>query len=103
MKTRAEFLDDAKGIITRDRNRTYGPPEDLFAAIELAWTALDVARGDRDRGAADVGLYMAVLKAIRASANPAHLDSFTDGCGYFACAGEIAASETAEDTCERLN
>lgn len=45
--TRADILDEAKRIVTQDRNRQYGPPEDLFAAIGMIWLGLDLARGDR--------------------------------------------------------
>lgn len=91
--TRADILDEAKRIVTQDRNRQYGPPEDLFAAIGMIWLGLDLARGDRARNAVDVGLYLAALKLARASANPGHRDSFVDGAGYLACAGEIAGSD----------
>lgn len=94
-QTRADFLDEAGRIITQDRNRQYGEPEDLFAAIAMIWAGLDLARGARPRGAADVALYMQGLKAARASANPGHPDSWTDGIGYGACGGEIAAREAA--------
>jgi len=92
LQSRSEILDEAKRIVTRDRNNTYGEPEALFAAISLAWDALDMARGDRAHDARDVALKFAVFKAVRASACPAHLDSFVDGAGYFACGGEIAAA-----------
>lgn len=94
-QTRAAILDEAKRIVTADRNTTYGEPEDLFAAIALIWEGLDRARGHRPRSAADVALYMQGLKAARASANPGHPDSWTDGIGYGACGGEIAAREAA--------
>jgi len=90
---RADILDEAKRIVTQDRNRQYGPPEDLFAAIGMIWMGLDLARGDRARNAVDVGLYLAALKLARASVNPGHRDSFVDGAGYLACAGEIAGSD----------
>lgn len=94
-QTRADFLDEARRIITQDRNTTYGEPEDLFAAIAMIWAGLDLARGARPRGGADVALYMQGLKAARASANPGHPDSWTDGIGYGACGGEIAARDAA--------
>lgn len=93
--TRADILDEARRIVTQDRNRQYGEPEDLFAAIAMIWAGLDLARGARPRGGADVALYMQGLKAARASANPGHPDSWTDGIGYGACGGEIAARDAA--------
>ncbi|SHL80244.1 hypothetical protein SAMN05444389_101425 [Paracoccus solventivorans] len=92
MQSRSEILDEAKRIVTRDRNNTYGEPAALFAAISLAWDALDMARGDRAHDGRDVALKFAVFKAVRASAAPDHMDSWIDGCGYFACGGEIEAA-----------
>lgn len=92
MQSRSEILDEARRIVTRDRNDTYGEPAALFEAISLAWDALDMARGDRPHEACDVALKFAVFKAIRAAAAPDHMDSWVDGCGYFACGGEIAAA-----------
>lgn len=92
MQSRSEILDEAKRIVTRDRNDTYGEPEAMFAAISLAWDALDMARGSRPHDGRDVALKFAVVKAVRASAQPGHMDSWVDGCGYFACGGEIAAA-----------
>ena len=68
--TRADILDEAKRIVTQDRNRQYGPPEDLFAAIGMIWMGLDLARGDRARNAVDVGLYLVGLKLARTPQGP---------------------------------
>lgn len=95
--SRADILDAAKDAVTRDRNRQYGEPEDLFAGIALAWSALDWIRGDRTETGADVAAKMVVLKACRAAANPSHIDSWTDMVGYAACGGEIAAGEPDPD------
>lgn len=90
MTARAAILDEARRIVTQDRNRTYGPPEDAFAALALMERALVMARGAREPDALDACANLIALKLLRAVANPAHLDSFVDGAGYFACAGEIA-------------
>ena len=93
--TRADILETAKIIVTTDRNNSYGEPEELFGAISLAWDALDIARGLRERGPVDVALYMAALKLLRASSNPSHPDSHVDAVGYSAIAGELAAEGLA--------
>lgn len=93
--TRADILETAKIIVTTDRNNQYGEPEELFGAISLAWDALDIARGLRERGPVDVALYMAALKLLRASSNPAVADSHVDAVGYAAIAGELAAEGLA--------
>jgi hypothetical protein len=38
---------------------------------------------------------MTLFKLARIKSNPAHLDSYIDGCGYLACAGEIAVGKPA--------
>ena len=88
--SRAEILDEAKEYVTVDRAATHGNAESNFDAIAQTWNALEQARGDRPLQALDVGLYMAALKLVRASGNPAHLDSVTDAIGYCAISGEIA-------------
>lgn len=88
--TRSEILKEAERLITTDRAKTHGPAESNFAAIAQTWSALEQARGDRPLQALDVGLYMAALKLVRASGNPAHIDSVTDAIGYCSISGEIA-------------
>ena len=94
--TRAEILDAARAAVTTDRNSTYGEPEDSFHAVAAIWYALDQARGARSRGPADVALYLAALKMVRATSNPAHADSWVDLAGYAACGGEIAARGSSD-------
>lgn len=96
MSTRADILDEAKRIVTQDRNDTYGEPEELFAAINAIWDGIDAARGTRARSAVDVGLYLAGLKLARAAAAPLHVDSYIDGAGYFACAGDVVSQAPAD-------
>ena len=84
--TRSDILQAATACVTADRNNTYGPPEDSFAVIGQYWsTYLGVPVG-----AAQVGTLLALMKIARMQANPAHADSYVDGAGYLACAGEIA-------------
>jgi hypothetical protein len=86
---RAEILDTAKEYVTKDRAATHGDAEQNFTLISLYWSAhLDVPIT-----AADVGVMMTLFKLARIKSNPAHLDSYIDGCGYLACAGEIAVGK----------
>ena len=87
--TRADILAEASRIVTTDRNNQYGEPEDLFGLIAKLWAAyLD---GDADISAHDVAVMMGLMKCARMQANPAHLDSAVDACGYLAIAGELGA------------
>lgn len=92
--TRGGILDEARRIISGDRDDQYGEPEDSFQRIADYWNAY--LKHHRDLGwggellAEDVALMMVLLKLARLEAAPAHRDSWVDGAGYFACGAEIA-------------
>lgn len=87
--TRKTILDAAEKCVCRDRQDTYGRPEDSFNAIADLWTAyLDAGR---EITPVDVANMMILLKVGRAKENPKHQDNWVDMAGYAACAGEIAA------------
>lgn len=88
---RADLLDAAKGYVTQDRNASYGGPEQSFQTIADLWSV----HLRSPITATDVAVMMALLKIARLSANPAHLDSWTDLAGYAACGGEIATETPA--------
>ena len=93
--TRAEILDAAKKIVTGDREKQYGKPEDNFAVIARFW---EVYLSERcvDGGAEvtlnpdDVAMLMALMKVARIKTGYYKADSYIDACGYLACAAEIA-------------
>lgn len=93
--TRAEILDAAKRIVTGDREKQYGSPEDNFAVIARFW---EVYLSERctDGGAEvtlnpdDVAMLMALMKVARIITGTFKGDSYIDACGYLACAAEIA-------------
>ena len=93
--TRAEILDAAKKIVTGDREKQYGKPEDNFAVIARFW---EVYLSERctDGGAEvtlnpdDVAMLMTLMKVARIMTGTFKGDSYIDACGYLACAAEIA-------------
>ena len=86
---RSEILDTAKTYVNVDRAAQHGDAERNFGVIASYWsTHLDVAIN-----AADVAVMMTLMKLARIKANPAHVDSWVDGCGYLACGGEIATEQ----------
>lgn len=93
--TRAEILDAAKKIVTGDREKQYGKPEDNFAVIARFW---EVYLSERctDGGAEvtlnpdDVAMLMTLMKVARIMTETFKGDSYIDACGYLACAAEIA-------------
>ena len=87
---RSEILDTAKHYVNVDRAAQHGDAESNFNVIASYWSAhLDVYIG-----AADVAVMMTLMKLARIKANPEHVDSWVDGCGYLACGGEIATEQT---------
>ena len=94
--TRAGILEEAARIVTRDRAATHGNAEDSFAWIagHWNWWLQDKLEPGASITPYDVAQMMVGFKQARAKGNPAHGDNFTDGCGYFALAGEIALRAT---------
>lgn len=86
---RSQILDTAKEIITKDRADTHGDAASNFGLVAAFWSAhLDAYIRPED-----VAVMMTLFKIARIKANPQHLDSWSDGCGYLALGGEIATGE----------
>ena len=98
--SRADILDRAKAIVTGEREKQYGKPEDNFAIIAELWSAYTGYKFSP----VDVAMMMALLKVARIKTGVGTVDSFVDLAGYAACAGEIAGrgatvrAQTAGDT-----
>lgn len=88
---RRDICEAAVELIGGDRATQHGDALVGFAAIARIMDALDVVRGARPRGAEDHALAMIVVKLVRASTNPRHLDNWIDIAGYAALGGEIAS------------
>ena len=84
--TRAEILDVAKKIVTGDREKQYGKPEDNFDVIARLWTTY----AGHSFTPVDVAVMMTLLKVARIKTGHYKIDSYVDACGYLACAAEIA-------------
>ena len=84
--SRADILDRAKAIVTGEREKQYGKPEDNFAIIAELWGAYTGYKFSP----VDVAMMMALLKVARIKTGVGTVDSFVDLAGYAACAGEIA-------------
>lgn len=84
--TRAAILDAAKKIVTGDREKQYGKPEDNFAVIAEFWTTYI----GHPISSEDVAIMMALLKIARIRSGNYKTDSFVDGVGYLSLAAEIA-------------
>ena len=95
--TRKRVLSEAEKCVCGKREQDYGTPEDSFQKIAALWTAYlsNNSIVDTVFSASDVAVMMALLKIARISENPQNMDSWVDGCGYFACGGEIAGGGQA--------
>lgn len=95
---RSGLLRGAEEIITEDRNKSYGEPDEDFqriASLASAW-GFRVQSGDklRELCGSDVAIFMTCLKLARLSWNPTHRDSWLDIAGYAGCGYETAMLET---------
>ena len=91
--TNRDILDKAKAVVNGDRQDSYGQPERNFAVIAEMWSAYLGTQIESH----DVALMMALLKIVRCKTGVGSLDSFVDGCGYMALAGEIVCSNNSFD------
>lgn len=94
---RGEVLDQAKEIVTKDRNNDYGAPENNFAAIAKRWNLWLKGRGilgpDQHISAVDVAFMSIDMKMARAQHKIDKLDNLIDIAGYADCAGTIVDPE----------
>lgn len=94
--TRTEILNEAATIVSGNRDKRYGKPEESFDAITNLWNAYLIAKGAQPvLVPEDAGIMLALLKIARIATGKAHADNFIDLAGYAACAGELS-SQTQE-------
>lgn len=92
---RVRCLTTALGYVSKDRNTSYGDPEDNFKNIAEVWHAqgyafVDAQGNVRSLEPTDVALMMAGMKLARLKYNPTHDDSWIDLAGYAACGMDTA-------------
>jgi hypothetical protein len=102
---RSNLLQEAEKIITVDRNKSYGEPDEDFQRIAAIASAMGfrvlktVERPDGDTSefvalaGSDVARFMIALKLSRLAWNSTHRDSWLDLAGYAACGYETAQLE----------
>ena len=90
---REEILNTASQYVTKDRAATHGDAEDNFDNIADLWSWWLHGREIYAINGFDVAVMMTLFKIARIKANPSHVDSYVDGAGYLAIAGEIACME----------
>lgn len=95
---RASALNEARDLITGDRNNQYGPPTQDFKRTADLLNALGYARVDaneevHDIVPSDVALIIAQVKVSRLMHSRGKRDSWVDLAGYAACGYECATEE----------
>ncbi len=92
MDSARDFLAAARTAIC-DRPAKYGPPDISAAAIAGLWNAYLANREPLDMRPLelwDIFAMLALMKVARGQQDPQHADSWVDGAGYLALAGEVA-------------
>ena len=91
---REKILQDALKIVTQDRNKDYGDPEDNFSTIAEYWTTYlhskNKLHGEETLTATDVAAMMILMKCSRLATSPDKEDHWVDIAGYAACGGQCA-------------
>jgi hypothetical protein len=88
---RGEALDEAKALITGDRNNAYGPPWGDFSRTAGALNAYGY-RGPEGRAleSHDIAIFVMAVKLSRLMWTPTKRDSWVDIAGYAGCGLECA-------------
>ena len=90
---REQILSTAIQYITKDRAALHGAAEDTFANIGELWGWWMHGKQAYTFSDFDVAIMMTLFKIARIKGNPDHIDSYIDGAGYLALAGEIQCME----------
>lgn len=96
---RGSALDEAKQLITGDRNNAYGPPTQDFIRTANMASAYGFQVNGQPLQSHHVAVFMMLLKTSRLAWTPTKRDSWVDAAGYAGCGYECAINEEAE----RLN
>lgn len=90
---RASALDEARQLITGDRNNQYGPPTQDFDRTAGMANAFGFRVNGREMKGHDVAIFMMMLKTSRLAWAPDKRDSWVDAAGYSGCGYECAVEE----------
>lgn len=91
---RAQVLEEAKRLITGDRNKSYGSATENFTNIAKIWNVQfgHMLKDGYEFTAGQVGEAMISVKLARAIAQPKR-DNYVDMAGYAACTAEVRSDE----------
>lgn len=91
----ALLLQQASDIVTGNRRKAYGNPEDNFICIGELWTAYLKRRHNfvHTISASDVAVLMSLVKIARLAETTNHSDSWRDLAGYAACGARASDAD----------
>lgn len=90
---RGSVLDEAKGLITGDRNAIYGPPTQDFLRTAAMANAFGFQVNGKPLESHHVAVFMGLLKLSRLAWSPGKRDSWVDLAGYAACGYECSVAD----------
>lgn len=94
---RGDALDEAKALITGDRNNAYGPPWQDFSRTAGALNAYGYAGPEgRELESHDVAIFVMAVKLSRLMWTPTKRDSWVDIAGYAGCGLECAIHDAEQ-------
>lgn len=93
------LLDEAKGIVLKDRNSVYGNPEDNFLDIARLWGAYKGI----EFTSMDVAIMNMLIKIARLKCTPGYRDGLVDIAGYAACGADIQAAMDKRQAAAQLS
>lgn len=91
---RASVLDEARQLITGDRNNAYGPPTQDFDRTAAMASAFGFMVNGQPLKGHHVAVFMILLKVSRLAWTPGKRDSWTDAAGYAGCGYECSVEES---------
>lgn len=93
MKTAAEFLEHAAGLVGGDRAKQHGTKEECFGRMAIFLNAYVNSRRNPsvEFTAVDAAHIMVLWKMARTQTGSYNPDDWTDMAGYAGCAAELAA------------
>lgn len=97
---RASALDEARQLITGDRNNQYGPPTQDFDRTAAMASAFGFEVNGEALKGHHVAIFMMLLKTSRLAWTPAKRDSWVDSAGYAGCGYECAVNEAESQVAE---
>jgi hypothetical protein len=94
---RESALEEAKQLITGDRNNQYGPPTQDFKRTADMANAFGFSVNGEPLQAHHVAIFMMMLKTSRLAWSPQKRDSWIDAAGYSGCGYECAVEDAGTE------